>query len=451
MNLGLTEPALARRPWETVAIDFVGKCRTSDRGNCWILTIIDCFSRYPILVPLPDRKSETVAKALYEHLICQHGCPKKILSDRAKEFISAGIQEVYDRFGYSPSANGVCERFHRWLNAAMTIIWKKKTLDWDDYLPPIAFAYRASTNESTGYSPYYLVHGHDPILPLDALLNIEETPASAPQEEIVRATVQRLKDAFHAAREQQYRAYLKNYEMTQNKVKPEFKKDDWIIIYKRSAKEARLDITGDKRTLPRKWTNQWVGPGRFIREISNTEAEVSVYGERLVIGYSRLARYRPWDGEWNVDGASTSELFLENEDRKIEEIEQDEPDIGDMFVVLWGKEGWPDGVIKADFGVGRITKINENPKAKYDCHWFGNYKYVESKAFMPGFVDTDRRVKFYNSKIDKRYFTNHDTSVDLTTDMFVWFGDDVLDSSGMLTRKTKEKLQAYRDYFYSDH
>ena len=353
--------------------------------------------------------------------------------------------------GYSPSANGVCERFHRWLNAAMTIIWKKKALDWDDYLPPIAFAYRASTNESTGYSPYYLVHGHDPILPLDALLNIEDTPSSVPQEEIVSATVQRLKDAFRAAREQQYRAYLKNYEMTQNKVKPEFKKDDWIIIYKRSAKEARLDITGDKRTLPRKWTNQWVGPGRFIREISNTEAEVNVYGERLVIGYSRLARYRPWDGEWSVDGTSTSELFLENEDRKIEEIEQDEPEIGDMFVVLWGKEGWPDGIIKADFGVGRITKINENPKAKYDCHWYGNYNYLDSKAFMPGFVDTDRRIKFYNSKIDKRYFTNHDTSVDLTTDMIAWFGDDVLDSSGMLTRKAKEKLQALRDYFYSDN
>ena len=459
MNFGLTEPALAKRPWETVAIDFVGKCKTSDRGNCWILTIIDCFSRYPILVPLPDRKSETVAKALYEHLICQHGCPKKILSDRAKEFISEGIQEVYDRFGikmvttagYSPSANGVCERFHRWLNAAMTIIWKKKALDWDDYLPPIAFAYRASTNESTGFSPYYLVHGHDPILPLDALLDIEENQANAPMEEIVAATVQRLKDAFRTAREQQYRAYLKNYEMTQNKVKPEFKKDDWIIIYKRSAKEARLDITGDKRTLPRKWTNQWIGPGRFIREISNTEAEVSVYGERLVIGYSRLARYRPWDGEWSVDGDSTSALFFENEDRKIEEIEQDEPEVGDMFVVLWGRIGWPDGIIKADFGVGRITKVNDNPKAKYDCHWFGNYTYVENKAFMPGFVDTDRKIKFYNSKIDKRYFTNHDTSVDLTADMLVCFGDDVLDSSGMLTRKAKEKLQAYRDYFYSDN
>jgi transposase InsO family protein len=459
MNLGLTEPALAQRPWETVAIDFVGKCKTSEKGNCWILTIIDCFSRYPILVPLPDRKSETVAKALYEHLICQHGCPKKILSDRAKEFISAGIQEVYDRFGikmvttagYSPSANGVCERFHRWLNAAMTIMWKKKALDWDDYLPPIAFAYRASTNESTGYSPYYLVHGHDPILPLDALLGIGENTSNLPMDEIVNVTVQRLKEAFRQAREQQYRAYLKNYELHQSKVKPDFKKDDWIIIYKRSAKEARLDISGDKRTLPRKWTYQWIGPGRYIREISNTEAEVNVYGERLVIGYSRLARYRPWDGELTLDGNKTSELFFENEERKIEEIEQDEPEVGDMFVVLWGKEGWPDGVIKADFGVGKITKVNDNPEAKYDCHWYGSYTYAEDKPFAPGFVDTDRKVKFYNSKVDKRYFTNHDTSVDLTTDMILCFGDDILDSSGMLTRKTKEKLKTYREYFYSDN
>jgi hypothetical protein len=141
-------------------------------------------------------------------------------------------------------------------------------------------------------------------------------------DEIVNVTVQRLKEAFRQALEQQYRAYLKNYELHQNKVKPDFKKDDWIIIYKRSAKEARLDISGDKRTLPRKWTYQWIGPGRYIREISNTEAEVNVYGERLVIGYSRLSRYRPWDGELTLDGNKTSELFFENEERKIEEIEK---------------------------------------------------------------------------------------------------------------------------------
>ena len=122
-----------------------------------------------------------------------------------------------------------------------------------------------------------------------------------------------------------------------------------------------------------------------------------------------------------------------------------------MFVVLWGNEGWPDGVIKADFGVGKITKINDNPEAKYDCHWYGSYTYAEDKPFAPGFVDTDRKVKFYNSKVDKRYFTNHDTSVDLTTEMILCFGDDILDSSGILTRKTKEKLKTYREYFYSEN
>ena len=461
MSYDMEDPILAKKPWETVAIDFVGKCRTSDKGNCWILTIIDCFTRYPILVPLPDRKSETVAKALYYHLICQHGCPKRILSDRAKEFISESIQEVYDRFGikmvttsgYNPSANGICERFHRWLNASMSIIWKKKTLDWDDYLPPIAFAYRASWNESTGYSPYFLVHGSEPTLPLDALLDIKTQKNDESRHEIVQATAGRLKEAFQAARDQQYRAYLKNYEARKHKTKPSYKENDWVILYKKTAKEARLDVAGDKRSLPRKWGNPWIGPGKFLREISDTEAEISISGERIVVSYNRLGKYNAWDNEITATGQPLSELYDQHEGKTIEEIEEDEPIVGDMIIIMFGKEGWPDKIINADFGVGQILKIRDDKKATYEVHWWGNYSYRENEIFFPGFIDTSdkkQRIKFYNGGKDKRLFTSETTDVDLSRDMIVHHGDDVLDSNKKLTKKSKERLSIFRKYFYEE-
>ena len=462
-NMGYDKetPILSKKPWDTVAIDFVGKCRTSDKGNCWILTIIDCFTRYPILIPLPDRKSETVAKALYYHLICQHGCPKRILSDRAKEFISESIQEVYDRFGirmvttsgYNPSANGICERFHRWLNASMSIIWKKKTLDWDDYLPPIAFSYRASWNESTGYSPYFLVHGSEPTLPLDALLDIKTQKNDESRHEVVQVTAGRLKEAFQAARDQQYRAYLKNYEARKHKTKPAYKENDWVILYKKTAKEARLDVAGDKRSLPRKWGNPWIGPGKFLREISDTEAEISISGERIVVSYNRLGKYNAWDNEIAATGQPLSELYDQHEGKTIEEIEEDEPIVGDMIIIMFGKEGWPDKIISADFGVGQILKIRDDKKATYEVHWWGNYSYRENEIFFPGFIDTNdkkQRIKFYNGGKDKRLFTSETTNVDLNRDMIIHHGDEVLDSNKKLTKKSKERISVFRKYFYEE-
>ena len=55
----------------------------------------------------------------------------------------------------------------------MTCVYDKKTLNWDSYLEPLAFAYRVSVNDATGYSPFYLMHGREATLPLDAMLNLK--------------------------------------------------------------------------------------------------------------------------------------------------------------------------------------------------------------------------------------------------------------------------------------
>ena len=47
----------------------------------------------------------------------------------------------------------------RYLSAALTIIYEKNQPDWDDYIPPVLFSYRAAVNESTGFSPFKLEAG----------------------------------------------------------------------------------------------------------------------------------------------------------------------------------------------------------------------------------------------------------------------------------------------------
>ena len=67
--------------------------------------------------------------------------------------------------GYNPTGNVTVERFHRYLNASLCILFNRKEANWDDYIPPVLFSYRVAVNESTGFSPFKLETGRDPILP----------------------------------------------------------------------------------------------------------------------------------------------------------------------------------------------------------------------------------------------------------------------------------------------
>ena len=42
--------------------------------------------------------------------------------------------------------------------------------DWDKHIPYVLFAYRASQQESTQESPFFLLYGRDPRLPTDMAL-----------------------------------------------------------------------------------------------------------------------------------------------------------------------------------------------------------------------------------------------------------------------------------------
>ena len=96
---GIREAKQANYLGETIAIDFWGPFTKSERGNMWVLTIIDHFTKWPMAIALPDRTSALVAKAIFEQWICEHGVPANILTDQGKELISSGIQQLCARLG----------------------------------------------------------------------------------------------------------------------------------------------------------------------------------------------------------------------------------------------------------------------------------------------------------------------------------------------------------------
>ena len=83
--------------------------------------------------------------------------PGRILTDRGSHFNSNMMKSLYGILGieklttsaYRPSTNGRCERFHRFLNSALTFCCKKADQsDWDIAVPAISFSYRMSDSET---------------------------------------------------------------------------------------------------------------------------------------------------------------------------------------------------------------------------------------------------------------------------------------------------------------
>ena len=63
------------------------------------------------------------------------------------------------------NGNAIAERMMRYMNASFTITLRRYS-EWERVLPLILFAYRTMVHDTTGFSPFYLMFGRDPILPL---------------------------------------------------------------------------------------------------------------------------------------------------------------------------------------------------------------------------------------------------------------------------------------------
>ncbi|UYV82408.1 K02A2.6-like, partial [Cordylochernes scorpioides] len=159
------------KPFEHLALDFTGPLEKTSRGHSSILTIVDLFTKFPILIPTRDQCASTVVKALLESVITIFGIPKTILSDRGSAFISCVFKMICNAMGVSavnttawrPQSDGAVERLNR------TVIESLRRCEagsnWDDILPMVALAIRTTEHSSTGFTPVKLVFGHELRLP----------------------------------------------------------------------------------------------------------------------------------------------------------------------------------------------------------------------------------------------------------------------------------------------
>jgi len=54
--------------------------------------------KWPEAKAIKNAKAETVAKFIYEEIICRHGVPEEMLSDRGTSFLNQVIKELCEKF-----------------------------------------------------------------------------------------------------------------------------------------------------------------------------------------------------------------------------------------------------------------------------------------------------------------------------------------------------------------
>lgn len=155
--------------FQHVHIDLIGPLPHS-HGYRYCLTAIDRFTRWPEAYPLADITAETCAMAFVSGWISRFGCPEHVTTDRGRQFESRLFKAIATIMGtkqhhttaYHPAANGMIERQHRQLKAA---IMCHGNSSWSETLPMVLLGIRTAWKEDIQATAAELVYGEPLRLP----------------------------------------------------------------------------------------------------------------------------------------------------------------------------------------------------------------------------------------------------------------------------------------------
>ena len=165
-------------PFAKLGLDISGPYPPTLSGNKYIISFVDWYSGWPEAFPVPDKSSETVAHLIIDEIIPRHSTPLQIVSDNGSENENKVIKHTLEENNishvttpyYHPQGNSKVERFHRTLHNVMSKRVSENIQTWVIYLNQVLGAIRFNINESTKFSPFYLLYNCYPILPIDNIL-----------------------------------------------------------------------------------------------------------------------------------------------------------------------------------------------------------------------------------------------------------------------------------------
>lgn len=133
-------------------------------GFRYCLTAIDRFTRWPEAWPIAHMTAETVADVFFREWVGRFGCPAVVTTDQGRSFESQLMSALNNLTGsarqrttsYNPKSNGLVERLHRPLKAAIMAHNKER---WVEALPIVLLGLRSSIKSDVNATPAQMVYG----------------------------------------------------------------------------------------------------------------------------------------------------------------------------------------------------------------------------------------------------------------------------------------------------
>jgi hypothetical protein len=173
---GLLQPLkVPEWKWEEIGMDFiVGLPRTRD-GYDSIWVIVDRLTKVAHFIPVKTTYTGAKLAELYmSRIVCLHGVPKKIVSDRGTQFTSRFRGKLHESkdtklnfsSAYHPQTDGQTKRNNQILEDMLRVCALKHGGSWDKSLPYAEFSYNNSYQASLKMAPFEALYGRKCRTPL---------------------------------------------------------------------------------------------------------------------------------------------------------------------------------------------------------------------------------------------------------------------------------------------
>jgi transposase InsO family protein len=129
---------------------------------------------YPEWHMLRKENTRTLCAFIFEELLCRWGPITEIVTDNAPAY-KVAVDELARKYGihpihispYNSQANGIVERRHHDVREAIIKTCEGDKMRWSQVVHSVFWAEHVTIQKVMGLSPYFMMHGVEPIFPFD--------------------------------------------------------------------------------------------------------------------------------------------------------------------------------------------------------------------------------------------------------------------------------------------
>ena len=172
-------PLDASYPLQTIHMDFlqIGSKKEKDVN---VLVITDHFTRYAQAFVTNNQTTKTVIGVFIDQYVVHYGWPERILTDQGATFEANLFKDLCDEAKiwkmrttpYHPMGNGQPERFNRTLLTMIGCLPAVEKAKWQSWVNHLTHTYNCTKSQVTGFSPYFLMFGREPRIPVDEAFEV---------------------------------------------------------------------------------------------------------------------------------------------------------------------------------------------------------------------------------------------------------------------------------------